>query len=272
MDLGDPLNGFELPPKVPRVLPADLPTSLDDRRRTPPLTTETEVYDAWQGGMASSDSKPSPYSRDFYLPPQHYHNPYDQDDFYSSFTPPASSASSSPGDSRRKPRNIMMTSSTDGAMMPHLRFTGEPQFITAPVPARLNFNLDPDFRDEDDDVKGIADSDTRLVSMLAAQAAFNDGSGLEDEDEIADNPKLSDKEKTDLLQRALNMAASNGDEGKCRRILEGKGRQYIDVNAPDEEGTSPLIYASCFVSHAFLWFSTQRRREVSWLNSRWNLR
>ncbi|KAH8148809.1 uncharacterized protein LAJ45_07152 [Morchella importuna] len=172
MDLGDPLNGFELPPKVPRVLPADLPTSLDDRRRTPPLTTETEVYDAWQGG--------------------------------------------------------------------------EPQFITAPVPARLNFNLDPDFRDEDDDVKGIADSDTRLVSMLAAQAAFNDGSGLEDEDEIADNPKLSDKEKTDLLQRALNMAASNGDEGKCRRILEGKGRQYIDVNAPDEEGTSPLIYASCF--------------------------
>lgn len=244
MDLGDPHDGFDIGTKRPRVLPPDLPKSLDDRRRTPPLTTETEVYDAWQGGM-TSDSKPSPYSREFYLPAQH--NPYNQDDFYSSFTPPASSASS-PGDARRKPRNIMMYSNTDGEMMPHLRFTGEAQFITAPVPARLNFNLDPDFHDDDEDVKGIADSDTRLVSMLAAQAAFNDGSGLEDEDEITGNPKLSDKEKTEHLQRALNMAASNGDEAKVKRILEGKGKQYIDVNAPDEEGTSPLIYASCFVS------------------------
>lgn len=143
-----------------------------------------------------------------------------------------------------------MSSSTDAAM-PHFHYTGEPQFITAPVPARLNFNLDPDFRDEDDDVKGIADSDTRLVSMLAAQAAFNDGSGLEDEDEVAGNPKLSDKEKTEHLQRALNMAASNGDEAKVKRVLEGKAKKYIDVNAPDEEGTSPLIYASCFVSLCF---------------------
>lgn len=119
------------------------------------------------------------------------------------------------------------------------------------MPARLNFNLDPDFRDEDEDVKGIADSDARLVSMLAAQAALNDGSGLENEDEVAGNAKLSDRAKTEHLQRALNMAASNGDEPKVKRILEGMGKKYIDVNAPDEEGTSPLIYASCFVSLCF---------------------
>lgn len=253
MDLGDPYDGFDsdIGTIRPRVLPPDLPKSLNDRRRTPPLNTETEIYDAWQGGMTSA--KPSPYSREFYLPP-HPFSPtlYDDDDFYSSFTPPAS-ASSSPGDARPKPRNVMM-SNTDGAMLPHFRSTGEPQFITAPVPARLNFNLDPDFRDDDDDVKGIADSDTRLVSMLAAQAAFNDGTGLEDEDEIAENPKLSDREKTEHLQRALNMAASNGDEPKVKRILEGKGKKYVDVNAPDEEGTSPLIYASCFVSSAFYRF------------------
>ena len=134
--------------------------------------------------------------------------------------------------------------------MPNLLFVGEAQFITAPVPARLNFNLDPDYDDDDDDVlKGIADSDSRLVSMLAAQEAFRiDGSGLEDEDGIARNPELSQDEKKELLQKALNMAASNGDEARVRRILEGDGKDYVDVNAPDEEGTSPLIYASCFVS------------------------
>ncbi|KAG0632913.1 hypothetical protein HOY80DRAFT_1141792 [Tuber brumale] len=178
MDLGDPYddNGFDVGTVRPRVLPPDLPRSLNDRRRSPPLATETEVYDAWQG---------------------------------------------------------------------------EAQFITAPVPARLNFNLDPDYRDGDDDddelVKGITDSDSRLVSMLAAQEAFRmGGSGLGDEDDIVRNPNLSEEEKRESLQKALNMAASSGDEARIRRILEGEGKGYVDVNAPDEEGTSPLIYASCF--------------------------
>lgn len=94
--------------------------------------------------------------------------------------------------------------------------------------------------------------------MLAAQAAFNDGSGLENEDEVAGNAKLSDQAKTEHLQRALNMAASNGDEAKVKRILEGKGKKYVDVNAPDEEGTSPLIYASCFVSLCFSMLAAAR--------------
>jgi hypothetical protein len=90
--------------------------------------------------------------------------------------------------------------------------------------------------------------------MLAAQEAFRiDGSGLEDEDDIVRNPELSQDEKKELLQKALNMAASNGDEARLRRILEGDGKDYVDVNAPDEEGTSPLIYASCFVSFVILW-------------------
>lgn len=36
-------------PPRPRQLPADLPTSLDDRRAVPMLGEETEMYDAWQG-------------------------------------------------------------------------------------------------------------------------------------------------------------------------------------------------------------------------------
>lgn len=35
--------------KRPRDLPADLPTSLDDRRRDNAFDGETEMYDGWQG-------------------------------------------------------------------------------------------------------------------------------------------------------------------------------------------------------------------------------
>jgi hypothetical protein len=39
----------ESPSPKPRQLPSDLPTSLDDRRRTPVFSADTEVYDAWSG-------------------------------------------------------------------------------------------------------------------------------------------------------------------------------------------------------------------------------
>ncbi len=46
------LSGFaatEAPIKKPRILPDDLPKSLDDRKSVPVYTGETEMYDAWQG-------------------------------------------------------------------------------------------------------------------------------------------------------------------------------------------------------------------------------
>lgn len=61
MDLGDLRDDdFDIGTNRPRVLPPDLPTSLDDRRRTPLLNTEAEVYDAWQGGMTSAKPSSSP--------------------------------------------------------------------------------------------------------------------------------------------------------------------------------------------------------------------
>jgi uncharacterized tellurite resistance protein B-like protein len=83
--------------------------------------------------------------------------------------------------------------------------------------------------------------------MLAAQAAHRDGS-VHDEDAVALNEKLSEEEKKDILQKALNMAASNGDVERIERILKGRAKDFVDIDAPDEEGTTPLIYASCFVS------------------------
>lgn len=105
---------------------------------------------------------------------------------------------------------------------------------------------DSDLGDELDKRAG-GDSDSRLMEMLAAQAAHRDGSVSEDEDEVATDEKLSDAAKRDQLQRALNMAASNGDVERIQRILNGKARAFVDLEAPDEEGTAPLIYASCFV-------------------------
>ena len=40
--------------KKPRDLPADLPKSLDDRKRPTGLVPETEMYDGWQGNHNGS--------------------------------------------------------------------------------------------------------------------------------------------------------------------------------------------------------------------------
>ena len=112
----------------------------------------------------------------------------------------------------------------------------------------LNFqNLslnDPSY--DEDVIRSPKDSDARLLEMLQAQAAHHANADLEDE-VIAKDEKLSESEKKQLLQKILNMAASNGDVDKVKKLLEGKFRTFVDVNAPDEDGTPPLIYASCFV-------------------------
>lgn len=93
----------------------------------------------------------------------------------------------------------------------------------------------------------MEDSDARLMEMLAAQAAHREVDSLgADEESIAVDEKLSGNEKRDILQRSLNMAASNGDVERVQRLVRGKAKEYVDVNMPDEEGTVPLIYASCF--------------------------
>lgn len=126
---------------------------------------------------------------------------------------------------------------------------GQSQFLTSPMLAKpLQFSElsldDPDY--DQGLTKGIPDSDTRLMEMLAAQAQHHGGDGLVDVDAVVDDGKLSDDEKTKILQKSLAMAASNGDLEQLKRILEGKAKKYVDVNTQDEEGTPPLVYASCF--------------------------
>jgi hypothetical protein len=63
MDIGDhggDISGFdEGEIKKPRVLPDDLPKSLDDRKNVHShFTAETEMYDAWQGTTQTQPSFP----------------------------------------------------------------------------------------------------------------------------------------------------------------------------------------------------------------------
>ena len=103
---------------------------------------------------------------------------------------------------------------------------------------------------DDENTARLEDSDARLMEMLAAQAAHREVDSLgADEDSIATDEKLTEAEKKDILQRGLNMAASNGDVERVHKLVneKAKARGFVDVNMPDEEGTVPLIYASCFV-------------------------
>ena len=113
----------------------------------------------------------------------------------------------------------------------------------------LAFNLSLDDLDDDTTARSLEDNDSRLMEMLAAQAAHReDGPAAENEETIAGNKLMSDAEKKAILQRSLHNAASNGDMEQVGRLLRGPARMYVDINGPDEEGTAPIIYASCFVS------------------------
>lgn len=86
------------------------------------------------------------------------------------------------------------------------------------------------------------------MAMLAAKQAHQEHTGAAaDIDTVAKNEEMPEEEKKALLQKTLHMAASNGEVDRVQQLVNGSGKAYVDINAPDEEGTAPLIYASCFV-------------------------
>lgn len=135
---------------------------------------------------------------------------------------------------------------------------GQSQFLTAPVLAKpLQFNnLSLDDPDHDFDAnlaslntrtaRGSDAADERIMEMMAARAAQQDGNIDEDEDTILESSTLTDEEKRERLQRILHMAASNGDAERVERLVKGRARTWVDLDKGDEEGTAPLIYAACF--------------------------
>ncbi|KAI5305595.1 hypothetical protein KEM56_003948 [Ascosphaera pollenicola] len=223
-----------------RKLPDDLPTSLDDRKPAPTISAETEMYDGWQG--------------------VHTLNPI--------LNP------------KLKPER-----------------TCQSQFITTPMPARpLSFNLglDDPIHDGESEISegilrqghhigpdndGTEDSDARIVQMLAVQAQHREAetAGIAaDDGAIADDPNLSEQDKRTILQKSLNMAASNGDAERARKLLTGRLRGYVDPDIKDEEVkghedvVAVLLEAGTFVDSqdrngwsALMWAMTNRHKTIA---------
>jgi hypothetical protein len=63
---------------------------------------------------------------------------------------------------------------------------------------------------------------------------------------VVDDSHLQREEKKEQLQSLFSRAASNGDIRCVRSMLNGPARDYIDIDAEDEDGSTPLIHASCF--------------------------
>jgi hypothetical protein len=77
--------------------------------------------------------------------------------------------------------------------------------------------------------------------------------GVVDPDQFADEHGiLADMEMAEEMKRArmsrlLSRAASNGDDKRVCQLLENEdARTWIDPDAQDEDGTTPLIYSACF--------------------------
>ncbi|KAG0181014.1 hypothetical protein DFQ29_009548 [Apophysomyces sp. BC1021] len=66
----------------------------------------------------------------------------------------------------------------------------------------------------------------------------------DDLDELAD---LEDEAKRVKLAKLFSRAASSGDVDRVKQLLDDETlRPLIDIDARDEDGTTPLIYAACF--------------------------
>ncbi|KAK3848079.1 MAG: hypothetical protein J3R72DRAFT_361223 [Linnemannia gamsii] len=74
---------------------------------------------------------------------------------------------------------------------------------------------------------------------------------LEFDREQLDDPRgimersIPDKDKKIKMSKLFSRAASNGDMNRVADILDNF-RDWIDLEAQDEDGTTPLIYAACF--------------------------
>jgi hypothetical protein len=116
-------------------------------------------------------------------------------------------------------------------------------------PFNLNLSLDvpdPSHGEDDIAIHRLEDNDSRLVQMLASQARLKDDVSTAGEDAVLADKTLSDVQKRDTLQGMFTMAASNGEVDRVQTFLQSPAKDWIDVDAPDAEGTPPLIYASCF--------------------------
>ena len=132
-----------------------------------------------------------------------------------------------------------------------MSLSGSSRYLSNPVPTQL-LNFDLNLNDHEHgshgQETGLGENDARLRQMLAAQAVHQQLGSADDTETIIENQDLSEIERKRLLQKSLQMAASNGDSERVHNLVSGLAQRIVDVDEPDDDGTVPLTYASCFVS------------------------
>ena len=116
-------------------------------------------------------------------------------------------------------------------------------------PLGLNYNGEEESEIQarlEDSERGFINSYITSVRNHRPTSADGTEEGHGNDDVVAADEKLPTEDKRTILQKALNMAASNGDTERVRKLVGGRPKDFTDVNKPDDEGTVPLIYASCF--------------------------
>ncbi|KAI9312000.1 hypothetical protein BX666DRAFT_1866827 [Dichotomocladium elegans] len=69
----------------------------------------------------------------------------------------------------------------------------------------------------------------------------------DDEHKLVDRNDLDEETKRTKMNKLFSRAVSSGDTNRVTQLLHNKKlSKYIDVNAKDEDGATPLIYAACF--------------------------
>ena len=86
------------------------------------------------------------------------------------------------------------------------------------------------------DVHGDDNNDTTTITT---------GGELDNENDIIQHTELDEKTKKQKMTQLFCRAASTGDLTKVTHLLK-EYRSHIDIDARDEDGTTPLIYAACF--------------------------
>ncbi|KAJ2753612.1 hypothetical protein H4S06_003716, partial [Coemansia sp. BCRC 34490] len=72
------------------------------------------------------------------------------------------------------------------------------------------------------------------------------------ETDIIESAELSAAKKRDQLSQRFARTASSGDAGALERMWAScHGEQWIDIDHRDDQGSTPLICASCF-GHAHI--------------------
>lgn len=226
------LHQAKASPATTATTPTTVTTTTKSSADTPALSVSTNNH---------SNSAYLPINRDEQLDPWGS-NPYDQEDLASTLH-----FSRRPGDELDEDE-LAAEEEQDKVTGLALKTSA----LTSPTTARpLSASAggaDPDTLERlDREFEMLTNGQAIQITTTAASSPLQlefDREQLEDPRGIMER-SIPDKDKKIKLSKMFSRAASNGDMNRIADMLDNF-RDWIDIEAQDEDGTSPLIYAACF--------------------------